>query len=259
MNWENIRKEYETSSVTLKELADKHDIKLGTLKSRKSREGWSRDATKKDATQNEKVATTKNKDATVKPVPDVVVESTEELDRLTEKQRRFVEEYLIDLNATQAAIRTGYSEKRASEIGYQQLQKTTVQEAIQKAKVERSKRVEITADRVLQEYAKIGFSNISDYLRVKTGETIIDYVEDEDGNKKPIMAFTQDVEVFDTEDILREKLDAVAEIKRTRDGIALKLHDKKGALDSMARHLGMFVDKQEVNVNTNNKLEDFFK
>ncbi|MDP5267240.1 hypothetical protein HJ577_018375 [Shouchella clausii] len=61
MNWEDIRKEYETTSITLKALAEKHGVKLGTLKSRKSREGWSRDATKqKDAS---KVATPK-KDAT---------------------------------------------------------------------------------------------------------------------------------------------------------------------------------------------------
>jgi uncharacterized protein YjcR len=64
MNWEEIKREYETSDITLKALADKHDIKLGTLKSRKSREGWERDATQsKDATpKQEKVATSKKPD-----------------------------------------------------------------------------------------------------------------------------------------------------------------------------------------------------
>lgn len=169
--------------------------------------------------------------------------------KLTEKQKRFVEEYLIDLNATQAAIRAGYSEKRASEIGYQQLQKTTVQEAIQKAKDERSKRTEITADMVLREYAKLGFSNISDYLKVNTREVVVDYDRDEEGRKIPIKEWSQSVELFDTDGISREKMDAVAEIKQTKDGIALKLHDKKGALDSIARHLGMFND----NINIGNK------
>ncbi|MGM0940349.1 MAG: phage terminase small subunit [Bacillota bacterium] len=65
-NWDEIKNEWESSKITLKDLADKHDIKLGTLKSRKSREGWSRDPTKKDATKNEKVATPKKKDATRK-------------------------------------------------------------------------------------------------------------------------------------------------------------------------------------------------
>lgn len=66
--------------------------------------------------------------------------------KLTDKQKRFVEEYLIDLNATQAAIRAGYSPKRASEQGHQLLQKTTVSEAISKAMAERSRRTGISQD-----------------------------------------------------------------------------------------------------------------
>ncbi|MBO1515593.1 phage terminase small subunit [Metabacillus bambusae] len=63
MDWDNVKKEYESTNITLKALAEKHDIKLGTLKSRKSREGWSRDPTKKDATKGKKVATLKEEDA----------------------------------------------------------------------------------------------------------------------------------------------------------------------------------------------------
>lgn len=69
---------------------------------------------------------------------------------LTDKQKRFIEEYLIDLNATQAAIRAGYSKNRASELGYQLLQKTTVQQAIQDAQNKRSERVQITQDDVIR-------------------------------------------------------------------------------------------------------------
>lgn len=69
---------------------------------------------------------------------------------LTPKQQRFVEEYIVDLNATQAAIRAGYSERRASEIGYQLLQKTTVQEAISAAQQARSERTELTQDWVIE-------------------------------------------------------------------------------------------------------------
>jgi len=74
---------------------------------------------------------------------------------LTDKQAKFVDEYLIDLNATQAAIRAGYSANRASEIGYQQLRKTTVQEAIAEAMENRSKRVQRTADDVMRDLAAI--------------------------------------------------------------------------------------------------------
>lgn len=68
---------------------------------------------------------------------------------LTPKQQRFVEEYLVDLNATQAAIRAGYSENRASELGYQLLQKTPVQNAIYELKQQRSQSTGITAEKVL--------------------------------------------------------------------------------------------------------------
>ena len=54
MNWDKIRKEYETTKHTLAALAEKYDVKLGTLKSRKSREGWSRGSPKKDATKTKK-------------------------------------------------------------------------------------------------------------------------------------------------------------------------------------------------------------
>ena len=69
--------------------------------------------------------------------------------KLTSKQRRFVDEYLIDLNATQAATRAGYSAKTAEQIGHQLLQKTSVAAAVQAAMEARSERTEITQDYVL--------------------------------------------------------------------------------------------------------------
>ena len=69
--------------------------------------------------------------------------------KLTDRQQRFVDEYLIDLNATQAAIRAGYSGKNAESIGYQLLQKTPVQEALIAAKTKRTERTLITQDMVL--------------------------------------------------------------------------------------------------------------
>ena len=69
---------------------------------------------------------------------------------LTPKQARFVEEYLVDLNATAAAKRAGYSEKTAEQQGYQLLQKSSVQQAVTKAKESRSERIGITQDEVIQ-------------------------------------------------------------------------------------------------------------
>ena len=74
---------------------------------------------------------------------------------LTPKQQRFVEEYLIDLNATQAAIRAGYSEKTAQEIGSENLSKPMVAKAIQEAQNKRAERTEITQDYVLTNIQKV--------------------------------------------------------------------------------------------------------
>jgi len=88
---------------------------------------------------------------------------------LTEKQRRFVEEYLIDLNATRAAIRAGYSEKTAYSIGHENLSKPEIADAIAEAKEARSERTKITADYVLQKAVSLLETNISSFLEAPEG------------------------------------------------------------------------------------------
>jgi len=139
--------------------------------------------------------------------------------RLTDKQKRFVEEYLVDLNATQAAIRAGYSEKTAEQMGYQLLQKTSVQQAIQQAMADRSVRTEITQDMVLRELAAIGFAKATDYVQVKQNGLVI---------------------LTPTECLTEEQKKAIAGIKDGKYGVEIKLHDKLSALQLMGRHLGMF-------------------
>lgn len=81
---------------------------------------------------------------------------------LTPRQEAFVNEYLIDLNATQAAIRAGYSKKTADKQATQLLGKTSISQAIQAAMDERKERTEITQDRVIKEIAKYAFKDASD-------------------------------------------------------------------------------------------------
>ena len=82
---------------------------------------------------------------------------------LTAKQERFVQEYLVDLNATQAAIRAGYSVRTARAIGQENLTKPDIQAAIQAALRDRQTRTEITQDTVVEELAKIGLAEAHDY------------------------------------------------------------------------------------------------
>lgn len=137
---------------------------------------------------------------------------------MTKKQKRFVEEYLIDLNATQAAIRAGYSPRTAQEQGSQNLSKLMVREAIEKEMAERSKRTGVNQDRIIRELARIGFAKITDVVDRKTGEVKEDASEDD-------LACIQSIKVkpgeFGTE---RE----------------VKMYDKRSALVDLGKHLGMF-------------------
>jgi phage terminase small subunit len=148
--------------------------------------------------------------------------------KLTAKQQRFVEEYLVDLNATQAAIRAGYSKNNADKIGSQQLGKTRVRESIDKALNARSKRTEITADMVIAELARVGFSNMSNYAR---------------WNEYGVL-------LTDSDKLTDDAARCVSEVSQTvtAEGgtVKFKLHDKVAALEKLGRHLGIFTDKVEV-------------
>ena len=164
--------------------------------------------------------------------------------KLNDKQKQFCKEYLVDLNATQAAIRARYAEKTAYSQGQRLLKNVEAQEYIRELMQKREQRTEITADKVLEEYAKLGFSDVTDYLQVVTERILVGH-DKETG--EPISDISQFVLMKDTKDIPPEKLAAISEVKQHKDGsISFKLHDKRGALDSIARHLGMFAERVEL-------------
>lgn len=148
---------------------------------------------------------------------------------LTAKQQVFVQEYLVDLNATQAAIRAGYSKRTAEWIGPQLLGKTHVSEAVQKAMAKREERTEITQDRVLKEYAKLAFLDPRRFY-------------DDDGQLLQVHELPDDVAAaLSSMEVVTEKAGDLELAVRK-----IKFSDKKAALDSIARHLGMFKDKTEL-------------
>lgn len=187
--------------------------------------------------------------------------------KLTDKQEQFCQQYLIDLNATQAAIRAGYSEKTARQIAEQNMSKLYIQKRIIELKSRREKRTNITQDRVLQELAIIGFAKVTDFLRVveSSVEEPKDYpIEDDDGEndesglpKVTETKFFRGVEILETAKMPAEAIAAIASIKQGRSGIELKLHDKVRALELLARHLGMLNDK--LTVNADEELKSLYK
>lgn len=147
---------------------------------------------------------------------------------LTPKQQAFVQEYLCDLNATQAAIRAGYSVKTAKSVGAENLTKPDIDAAIQEALQKRAERTEISQDRVLEEYAKLAFHNPQDFY-------------DDQGNLIEVHKLPRDVAAAITS--MEVSVDAEGKSKLQK----IKLADKKGSLDSVARHLGMFNDSLNLN------------
>lgn len=154
---------------------------------------------------------------------------------LNEKQRRFVSEYIIDLNAKQAAIRAGYSPKTAEVQASRLLSLVKVQTEITKAMEDRGKRTGITQDRVLAELSAIAFAKATDYVEV-----------DEDGF----------VKIKPTAGLTDEQKSAIAGIKKGANGIEIKLVDKTKALEMLSRHLGLFNDKLNVNVESVEIIDD---
>lgn len=159
--------------------------------------------------------------------------------RLTAKQRCFVDEYLVDLNSTQAAIRSGYSARTADRIGPELLGKTWVAEAIAAKMAAREKRTEITQDKVLRELAKIGFADIRNAVR--WGNTEI-RIPDEEG-AEPVAY--HGLELKASAEIDDDTAAAIAEVSQTKDGLKVKFHDKRAALVDIGKHLGMFIEKVE--------------
>ncbi|SEU20078.1 terminase small subunit [Enterocloster lavalensis] len=147
---------------------------------------------------------------------------------MTKKQKLFVEEYLIDLNATQAAIRAGYSPDTAKAIGSENLTKPDIRAHIDKAMAERSKRTGVNADRVVMELAKIAFINAMDVIDTKTATVKADALPEDTAAIQSVKVKTSSSE--NSEMVERE----------------IKMADKIKALELLGKHLGMFKDRVEL-------------
>lgn len=139
---------------------------------------------------------------------------------MTPRQRRFVEEYLVDLNAHQAALRAGFAPRSARQTVTKLLRRPDVAAAIQERMEERSRRTAITADRVLAELACIAFSDMRHFIQWGP----------------------EGITLIPPEALAPGETGAIAEIRGSSEprGPRLKLHSKERALDALGRHLGLF-------------------
>jgi len=169
--------------------------------------------------------------------------------KLTVKQKRFIEEYLTDLNATQASIRAGYSKRTARQQGALNMANAAIGAAIAEAMEKRSERTGVTADAVLARFWDIATADPNEIVSVRLSRCGSCYGEDSDereprrdcevcgGEGVPVVVIT------DTKSLKGAALRLYAGAKTTKFGVEVKLHDQMKALESVARHLGMFNDK----------------
>lgn len=152
---------------------------------------------------------------------------------LNPRQQSFVREYAIDTNATQAAIRAGYSKATASQIGARLLTNVKVEAEIVKVRLELARKGRVSAERIVEEYARIAFLNPQDMY-------------DDEGRLLPIKDMPEGaaraIAGIDEEDIylgVGEDRRHVGSLKKIR------LTSKVAALEGLARHLGMFKDAEQ--------------
>ena len=154
---------------------------------------------------------------------------------------RFPEEYVVDLNATKAAERAGFSKKTAYSQGQRLLKNVEIQKRVQKLQTERSERTQVSADRVLRELAIIANSDIQDFITIDDDTGAI---RAKGFGEMPALA-SRALESITENRTVRE--DAEGEDSIINDKVTFRMHDKIRANELLGKHLGMFKDQpQEV-------------
>ena len=133
-----------------------------------------------------------------------------------------LQEYIKDLNATLAAIRAGYAKRGAAVTGSRLIRKPNVEYWIAEAQELKARSRNITVERVLEEYRRIAFAQTTDMVTLKGGW----------------------VQIADTDSLTTEQKSAISQIRQKKDGeLEVRFYDKQKALDSLAKYLGIFSDK----------------
>lgn len=149
---------------------------------------------------------------------------------LTEKQQRFIEEYLVDLNAKQAAIRAGYSEKGAEVTGSKLLANPKVSAAVSTARDQQSQRTLIEADRVIKELAVTALSDLGEVMDF-SGDTL---------RMRPASQIPENARRAISSIKVKRRIEGEGEDAREVEVIEFRMYDKLSALDKLAKHLGLY-------------------
>lgn len=153
---------------------------------------------------------------------------------MTPKQKLFVKEYLVDLNATRAAIAAGYSEKTARQQGARLLSNVDIATELAESAQKRAEKLDISAEKVLTELSRMAFCNMLDYMRVQDGDAYVDF-----------STLTREQAAAIQEIIVEEYSEGKGKERRDIKRTKFKLAEKRGSLELLGRHLKLFTDKIE--------------
>lgn len=236
-------------SIDLVKIAEQLNVSPGTVRGWKSKDKWDTGINgalhSKERNVSKKAERSKAKNEQSKPLPIV----KDERNKLTDKYKLFAAEYLRDFNATRSAMAVGYKKNIAHTEGWRLLQKQEVKAEIQRLKIARETELNLDVQRVIAEYMKIAFTDISDLLDFghkeepilnDSGEPILD-----PDTGKPMVYIRNYVSFKDS-----DKVDGsvIGEVKQGREGVSIKLHDKMKALKELEKYLGFMTEEDKLRI-----------
>lgn len=219
------------------EIADKHGVTINTVKSWKKRYKWERKGV--HTNQDKRVHTKTEKGCTQKPAVKAVFTAAEN-ENLTEKETLFCRFFVNNRNATQAAIKAGYSVDSARSIGYENLTKPHIRAEVERLKAIRNQAIMLNEDDIVERYMRIAFADMTDFVdfgieqipevNLITGEQLYDQEGRPRYFKKSFLDFKNANEVDGG---------LICEIKMGKQGMSVKLEDRQKALDWLKDYFGM--------------------
>lgn len=222
-----------------KEICDKYNLSLNTLRSWVQRHGWSDERKNKKCAHKQKDVHTKENGA--KPIQQLVISEDAEL---TEKQRLFCLYYIKSFNATQAAIKAGYAHDSAHVEGSRLLRNVKVAGEIRRLKGVVQEELFIDAMDVLERYIKIAFADMTDF--VDFGAKEIPILDKETGEQKyddEGKPMVRTISYLDFKNSNQVDGGLICEISQGKQGMKIKLEDRQKALDKLAEYFDLFPDK----------------
>jgi phage terminase small subunit len=235
-------------AISLIDIAAQLGVSDGTVRAWKNRDKW--DVTDSATLQKKKRNATKKpqrykKDKRIDVAERVIENAEPENDELTDKQRLFCIYYVKSFNATQAALRAGYSSATAGQMGYENMKKPYIADEIRRIKGLMTHDIFVEAMDVLNVYVKIAFTDITDYLKFGQKEVPVmtmfgPMYEGEGEARKPVTKIVNYVDFKPSDDIDGT---LISEVKQGKDGVSIKLIDKMKALDKLEQYFDLLPDK----------------